>query len=162
MLKKSIETALNRQINRELYSAYLYLSMSACFESLTMKGFAHWLRIQASEEQTHAMKIYDYIIDKGGTVTLAAIDAPKVKWKSPKEAFEDVFAHEQKVTGFINELVDLAIRENDHATNNFLQWFVTEQVEEEKNAGGILGRIRMTGDIPGSLFILDSELSKRQ
>ncbi|MEN6610227.1 MAG: ferritin [Methanoregulaceae archaeon] len=162
MLKKSMESALNRQINRELYSAYLYLSMSACLESLSLKGFAHWLMVQAHEEQTHAMKMYDYLIDKGAVITLSAIDAPRTKWTNPREVFEDVLAHEQKVTGFINELVDLALRENDHASNNFLQWFVAEQVEEEKNAGDILGKIRMTADVPGNLFILDQELGKRQ
>lgn len=162
MLKKSMESALNRQINRELYSAYLYLSMSACLESYSLKGFARWLMVQAYEEQTHAKKMYEYLIDQGARVTLSAIDAPRTQWKTPREIFEDVLAHEQKVTGFINELVDLALRENDHATNNFLQWFVAEQVEEEKNAGDILGKIRMTADVPGNLFILDQELGKRQ
>jgi ferritin len=162
MLKKIMETALNKQINRELYSAYLYLSMAAWFESINMKGFAHWLRIQFREEQTHAMLIYDYVIAKGGTVTLTAIDAPKTKWKSAGDAFKDVLAHEQKVTGFINDLVDLAIKENDHATNNFLQWFVKEQVEEEENATEIVSKIGMIGDIPGHLFCLDKELSKRE
>jgi len=162
MLKKTLESALNRQINRELYSAYLYLSMSACLESHAMKGFAHWLMVQAYEEQTHAKKMYDYLVDKGARVILSPIDAPRTQWNTPREIFEDVLAHERKVTGFINELVDLAIRENDHATQNFLQWFVTEQVEEEKNAGDILGKIRMTADVPGNLFILDQELGKRQ
>lgn len=106
--------------------------------------------------------MYEYLIDQGARVTLSAIDAPRTQWKTPREIFEDVLAHEQKVTGFINELVDLALRENDHATNNFLQWFVAEQVEEEKNAGDILGKIRMTADVPGNLFILDQELGKRQ
>ena len=162
MLKKSVETALNKQINRELNSAYLYLSMSACFESMNMKGFAHWLRVQSKEEQSHAMKFYDYVIAKGGTVILGMIEAPKAKWKSPQEAFADVLAHEQKVTGFINDLVDIAIKEEDHATNNFLQWFVKEQVEEEENAVEILSKIKMIGDAPGILLFLDHELSKRE
>jgi ferritin len=162
MLSKNIEEALNRQINRELYSAYLYLAMSAYFENATMKGFAKWMRIQAKEEQAHAFKFYDYVIARMGKVTLSSIEAPKAKWASAGKVFEEVYAHEQKVTGMINALVELAIKEKDHATFEMLQWFVKEQVEEEEHADEILGKIECIGDIPGHLFCLDHELGKRQ
>jgi ferritin len=162
MLSKNIEEALNRQINRELYSAYLYLAMSAYFENANMKGFAKWMRIQAKEEQVHAFKFYDYVIARMGKVTLISIEAPKAKWVSAGKVFEEVYAHEQKVTGMINALVELAIKEKDHATFEMLQWFVKEQVEEEEHASEILGKIECIGDIPGHLFCLDHELGKRQ
>ncbi|MGB9175900.1 MAG: ferritin, partial [Methanoregula sp.] len=116
MITKTLETALSRQVNRELYSAYLYLSMSLYFESTNLKGFAKWMRMQAKEEQMHAMKIYDYIVSRGGKVALQDIEAPKNKWASAGKVFEDSYAHEQKVTGMINGLVDLAMKEKDHAT----------------------------------------------
>lgn len=162
MLSKSMESALNRQVNREMYSAYLYLAMSAYFETANMKGFAKWMRIQAKEEQAHAMKIYDYIIARGGTIALEAIEAPKAKWTSAGKVFEETYAHEQKVTGMINNLVDLAIREKDHATFEMLQWFVKEQVEEEQNASEILSQIKVLGDVVGHLFWLDHQLGKRE
>jgi ferritin len=162
MLSKTVEEALNRQINRELFSAYLYLAMSAYFESATMKGFAKWLRVQAKEEQAHAIKFYDYVIARGGKVNLIAIEAPKAKWTLAGKVFEEVYAHEQKVTGMINALVELAMKEKDHATFEMLQWFVKEQVEEEEHASEILGKIKSIGDIPGHLFCLDHELGKRQ
>jgi len=157
-----MESALNRQVNRELYSAYLYLAMSAYFETASMKGFAKWMRLQAKEEQSHAMKIYDYIIARGGKASLEAIEAPKAKWTSAGKVFEEVYSHEQKVTGMINNLVDLAIKEKDHATFEMLQWFVKEQVEEEEQASGILSQINMLGDVVGHLFWLDHELGKRE
>lgn len=162
MLTKSMEEALNRQINRELYSSYLYLAMSAYFKSANMDGFAKWMRVQAEEEKAHGMKIYDYVIARGGQVILQPIEAPKAKWASAGKIFEEVYAHEQKVTGMINSLVDIAIKEKDHATFEMLQWFVKEQVEEEEHAGGILAQIRLIGDIPGHLFWLDNQLGKRQ
>lgn len=162
MISKTIETALNRQVNRELYSAYLYLSMSGYFETAGLKGFAKWMRLQAKEEQVHAMKIYDYIIARGGKVTLEDIEAPKNKWASAGKVFEDTYAHEQKVTGMINALVDLAMKEKDHATFEMLQWFVKEQVEEEEHASEILNKIKSMGDIPGHLFRLDQDLGKRE
>ncbi len=162
MISKTMESALNRQVNRELYSAYLYLSMSAYFETASMKGFAKWLRLQAKEEQAHAMKIYDYVIARGGVVSLEAIEAPKVKWASAGKVFEEVYAHEQKVTGMINNLVDIAMKEKDHATFEMLQWFVKEQVEEEENANEILNQIRILGDVVGHLFWLDHQLGKRE
>lgn len=162
MLKKSIESALNKQLNAELYSSYLYLSMSAYFETIPLKGFAKWLRLQAAEEQEHGMKFYDYIIEAGGTVTLAQIAAPKSAWKSAREVFEEVYAHEQKVTGLIHNLMDLAIEEKDYATQQFLSWFVTEQVEEEANASDICAQIRMTEGAPGQLFAVNRELGMRE
>jgi ferritin len=162
MISKTMETALNRQVNRELYSAYLYLSMSSYFETAGLKGFAKWMRLQAKEEQAHGMKIYDYIIARGGRITLEEIEAPKNKWASAGKVFEDTYAHEQKVTGMINSLADLAIKEKDHATFEMLQWFVKEQVEEEEHASDILNQIKTVGDVPGHLLHLDHQLGKRE
>lgn len=162
MLKKSMEEALNKQVNAELYSSYLYLSMAAYCETQLMKGFAKWLRLQADEEREHAMKFFDYIIEAGGTVKLAKIEAPKTGWKSIGEVFDEVYEHEMKVTGLIGGLMDLAIKEKDYATRNFLGWFVKEQVEEEANASEIQGKIKMLGDVVGHLFWLDHELGKRE
>ena len=162
MLSKTMEDALNRQINRELYSSYLYLGMSAWFETQTLKGFAGWMLAQSGEERNHAMKIYDYVVARQGTVRLEAIEAPKAKWSSAGKIFEEVYAHEQKVTGMIDALVELAVREKDHATFEMLQWFVKEQVEEEANAATICEKIKTVGDVPGHLFMLDHELGKRK
>jgi len=162
MISKTMEEALNRQVNREYYSAYLYLAMSAYFESMTMKGFAKWMRIQAKEEQAHGDKFFDYILARGGKVTLGIIEAPKSKWTSPGKVFEEVSLHEQKVTAMINALVELAIKEKDHASFEMLQWFVKEQVEEEQHAGGILAQVTSAGDVPGHLFYLDHHLGKRE
>lgn len=162
MISKTMELALNKQVNRELYSAYLYLAMSSHFETVNMKGFARWMRVQAKEEQMHAMKIYDYIIARGGKTSLLDIEAPKAKWSSAGKVFEEVYAHEQKVTDMINGLVDLAVKEKDHASFEMLQWFVKEQVEEEKNASDILAEIICVGDHPGHLFCLDHKLAKRE
>jgi ferritin len=162
MISKTIETALNKQVNRELYSAFLYLAMSSYFQTVNLKGFAKWMRVQAKEEKVHALKIYDYIIARGGKATFDAIEAPKNKWASAGKVFEDSYAHEQKVTAMINGLVDLATREKDHATFEMLQWFVKEQVEEEENASDILNQIRIVGDVPGHLFYLDHQLGKRE
>jgi len=156
-----MEDALNKQVNREYYSAYLYLAMSAYFESANLKGFAKWMRIQAKEEQSHGDKILDYLMARSGKVTLGAIEAPKAKWASAGQVFEEVYAHEQKVTGMIHALVDLAIKEKDHATFEMLQWFVKEQVEEEEHSLAILEQIKCVGDVPGHLFYLDHELGKR-
>jgi ferritin len=162
MISKTMELALNKQVNRELYSAYLYLAMSSHFETVNMKGFAHWMRIQAREEQSHAMKIYDYIIARGGKPSLLAIEAPKAKWSSAGKVFEEVYAHEQKVTAMIHGLVDLAVKEKDHASFEMLQWFVKEQVEEEEHSSAILAQVQCVGDIPGHLFYLDHQLGKRE
>ena len=162
MLSKTVEDALNKQINRELYSAYLYLAMSAYFETANMKGFAKWMRLQAKEEQVHAFKFYDFVIARGGKASLLPIEAPKAKWASAGKIFEEVYVHEQKVTGMINALVELAMKEKDHATFEMLQWFVKEQVEEEEHSSGILEQIKIVGDVSGHLFYLDHHLGKRE
>ena len=161
MVSKKMEEALNGQVNAELYSAYMYLSMESYFKSLNFNGFANWMRIQTQEEVTHAMKIYDFVNERGGRVTLSAIDGPPTEWNSPLAVFEVVYKHEQKVTGLINDLVNLAIKEKDHATNSFLQWFVNEQVEEESSADEIVQQLKMMEDAPGGMFMLDRELGQR-
>lgn len=161
MMNEKIQDALNEQLNAEMYSSYLYLSMSAYFQGTDLAGFANWMRVQAQEELMHAMKFYDYINERGGRVTLKEIAAPQIAWKSPQAAFEHVYSHEQKVTGLINDLVNLAISEKDHATNSFLQWYVTEQVEEEASASGILQKIKIIGGEGSGLFMLDSEMGQR-
>ena len=161
MISKKIEEAFNKQINAETFSAYLYLSMSAALEGMSLPGFANWMRCQAQEEMLHAMKFYSHIIERGGTVTLTAIEAPKVKWSDATEIFEDAYRHEQKVTGLINGLVDLAIEEKDHASNMFLQWFVTEQVEEEASADEVIQKLKLVGDGQGAMFMLDKEMAAR-
>jgi len=161
MLKEKVEAALNNQINEELYSSYLYLSMAAFFESQNFSGFANWMKIQSQEEYGHAMKIYNYILDRDGNVNLQKIEAPKGNWKSHLEAFEDALKHEQKVSKSIYDLVELSFSEKDHATNTFLQWFVNEQVEEESTSLKINERLKLTGDNKGALFMLDRELGMR-
>lgn len=160
MDEKMVE-ALNSQLNAEMYSAYLYLSMGTYFEDLDLSGFANWMRVQAQEEMTHAMKIHDYIIQRGDRVTLTKIDAPPIDWESPVKAFEHVYEHEQKVTGLINQLVNLALSLGDHATNNFLQWFVAEQVEEEESSSGVLKKVKMANDSLSAMLMLDAELAQR-
>jgi len=152
---------LNRQVNAELYSSYLYLSMAAYFESINLKGFANWMKIQAQEEVTHAMKFFDYINERGGRVTLDTIKKPPAEWKSPLDVFETTYKHEVNVTKMINSLVDLAIREKDHATYNMLQWFVAEQVEEEASADAIRQQLKFIGKDGRGLLMLDRELSRR-
>ena len=161
MLGKKKGKALNDQVNAELYSSYLYLSMEAYFQSLSLNGFAKWMRCQAQEELFHAMKMYDHINERGGRVTLAAIEGPQIEWKSPLDVFETTLAHEKKVTGLINNLVDLAISEHDHASNSFLQWYVNEQVEEEASADEVIQKLKLMGDIPNGLFMVDRELATR-
>jgi ferritin len=161
MINPKIQEAFNKQINAELYSSYLYLSMSAYFESVNLDGFAHWMRCQAQEEVVHAVKFYNFINERGGAVTLFAIEGPPTAWGSPLAAFEEAYAHEQKVTALINNLVDLALEQRDHASNNFLQWFVAEQVEEEASADGVIQKIKLAGNEGGGLFMLDRELATR-
>jgi ferritin len=161
MISKKMEKALNEQVNAELYSAYLYLSMEAYFKSLNLNGFANWMMVQTQEEVSHAMKIYGFIDERGGRITLKAIEGPKTEWDSPLAAFEAVYEHEQKVTSLINNLVNLAIGEKDHATNSFLQWFVNEQVEEEASADQLVQQLKMMEKAPGGMFMLDRELAQR-
>jgi len=161
MINKKIEAAFNEQVNAELYSAYLYLSMSAYFESLSLKGFANWMRCQAQEELLHAMKFYAFINERGGRVALKAVEAPPTAWSSPLDAFQQAYAHEQTVTALINGLVDLALQEREHSANAFLQWFVTEQVEEEASADAVVQQLKLAGDAGGGLFMIDRELATR-
>ncbi len=161
MLSQRMEEALNKQVNAELYSAYLYLSMAAYFESMNLEGFAHWMKMQTQEELTHAMKFYNFINERGGRVRLATIEAPPSEWASPLAAFEAALKHEQYVTSLINDLVNLALEERDHATNIFLQWFVSEQVEEEASVGAVVERLKLVGDSPQGLFMVDREMAKR-
>jgi ferritin len=161
MLNPKIQDALNSQINAELYSSYLYLSMSAYFDSQNLAGMANWMRIQAQEELTHAMKFFDFVNERDGRVLLTQVESPKTEWTSPLDVFEDALAHERKVTGLINNLVDLSLGEKDHASNTFLQWFVTEQVEEEAAARTIVDKLKLIGDNPMPLYMLDGELGQR-
>jgi ferritin len=154
--------ALNEQINAELYSAYLYQAMAAHFEAANLRGFAHWMDVQAKEEQGHARKIYEHLVDRGGRVVLKAIAAPPVEWKSSLAIFEESYAHEQKVTGLIHNLVDLARAEKDHAAEVFLAWFVTEQVEEEASASEIVEKLKMIKEQPQGLLMLDAQLAGRE
>ena len=161
MFTEKMQKALNGQLNAELYSSYLYLSMNAYFKSVNLDGFANWMHYQAQEELEHSMKFYDFIIQRGAKVELMQIEPPPTEWSSPLAVFEATLAHEQKVTGLINDLVNVAHEENDHATNIFLQWFVSEQVEEEESVGGVLEQLKLMGDAQGGLFMMDRELAKR-
>jgi ferritin len=161
MIGKKMLDALNEQVNAELYSAYLYQAMAAHFEAGNLKGFAHWMDLQAKEEQAHARKIYEFLVNRGGRVLLKAIAAPPVEWKSPLAIFEESYAHEQKVTGLIHKLVDLARAENDHAAEVFLAWFVSEQVEEEANASEIVEKLKMVKEHVQGLLMLDAHLAQR-
>jgi ferritin len=162
MLGPEIQDAMNEQIKNELYSAYQYLSMAAYCESANLPGFASWMRAQAREETEHAMKFYDFVLDRSGRVVLRGIEGPVVEFGSPLEVFERALGHEQKVTTMINDLYGLAVRENDYASQAFLQWFVTEQVEEEKNTGDVVETLKMIGDKSEALFLLDRELGQRR
>lgn len=161
MMNKKVEAAINKQINAEIYSAYLYLSMNAYFHSINLPGFANWMRVQALEELTHADKFYTFLVSRGGQIKLEAVDGPPVQWKSPLDVFENSFKHEQKVTSLINNLVDLSLKEKDHATNSMLKWFVDEQVEEEANAENIVKQLKLMGDSGHGLYMLDRELAQR-
>jgi len=156
-----MEAALNQQVNAELYSAYLYQSMSAWAQAKALKGLANWMDCQAKEEMIHALKIYGFIVERNARVTLTAIDGPPTEWDSPVAVAENVLVHEQKVTGLINGLVDLAIEEKDHATRSFLNWFVDEQVEEEASANDLLDRLNLAADSPGGMMMIDRELAQR-
>ncbi len=161
MLSKKMDKALNGQINAEIYSSYMYLSMSAWFEQAGLAGLANWMRQQAQEEMFHGMKIFDFVNERGARVILEAIIQPPSDWKSALDVFQATLAHEQKVTGLINDLTNLALDERDHATNIFLQWFISEQVEEEAGVGAILDKLKLIGKESGGLFALDQELGQR-
>jgi ferritin len=158
MLTPKMQDALNAQINAELHAFYTYLSMSAYFESQGYPGFAAWMRHHSDEEMVHAMKIYDYIIDRRSIVKLKAIKEPRTEWQTPLEVLQDALHHEQTVTRLINDLVALAREERDYATDSFLQWFVDEQVEEEQVVDAIIQDLQHIGDFGPGLYMLDREL----
>ena len=160
-MSNDMSKALNTQINHELYSAYLYLGMAAYFKMNNLPGFGKWLEFHAQEELTHAMKMYNFIIDRSWHVNLLPIQAAKTTWKSPEDALTAAYEHEKQVTSMINHLVTMAINTNDHASNIFLQWFVTEQVEEELVFSEILGKIKLAGDFSAAMLFLDTELEKK-
>lgn len=161
MIDKKMEKAINDQINAELYSAYLYLSMVAYFEDEDLPGMAAWMKAQAQEEVAHATKFFDYVNERGGRVVLDAIEKPDVEWESPLAVFEAAYKHEQYVTGRINELVDIAEELKDRATFQFLQWYIEEQVEEEASADEIVQKLKRIGDKTSALFMLDKEMGGR-
>jgi ferritin len=161
MLSENLQTMLNEQIKNELYSGYLYLAMSAYCETEDLPGFAHWMREQAKEEQEHAMRLFDFINDRGGQVVLHAIDQPPVEFGAPLELFQAVYEHEQKVTRLINDLYEAAVGENDYAAQVMLHWFIDEQVEEEKTAGDIVALLERVGDHVNGLLMVDRDLAQR-
>ncbi|MBU4564528.1 MAG: ferritin [Desulfarculus sp.] len=161
MLDPKMEAAINGQINAEIYSSYLYMSMATWFDSQSLPGMAHWMRVQAQEEWTHAIKFYTYVNERGGRVILSAIDGPATEWDSPLAVFQAVAEHEAKVTGLIHGLMDLALEIRDHASSSFLQWFVNEQVEEEASAAEAVGQMKLAKDNPSALLMLDKDLATR-
>jgi ferritin len=161
MINEKMNEAFNNQIKEEMYSANLYLSMTAYFEELGLKGFANWMKIQVQEETAHAMGIFDYIIERGGKVTIQALNQPKSTWNSPLDCFDAVYKHEQLVTSFINKLIDVAEAEKDRAALSFLQWYIKEQVEEEANCIEIIAKLKLIGADPNALLLLDKDLSGR-
>ena len=162
MVSKSMQDAMNEQINKELFSSYLYLSMAAYFEDKNLPGFGHWMRVQADEEREHAMKFYDFILERGGKVVMKAIDAPKTEWTSSLEVAEEVAAHEAKVTASIYALYELALKEKDYPAQVMLQWFISEQVEEEKNAAEIVANLKLIEERGTAVLMLDHRLAKRK
>jgi len=161
MLSKKMQEALNSQINAEYFSSYLYLSMAAYCEKIDLKGFGNWFRVQSQEEMIHVMKFFEYVLDRDGEVTLTAIESPTTQWASPLAVFEAALKHEQYITGRIGKLVDLATSESDHVTNALLQWFLNEQIEEEATATRIMKELKLAGDTPAALFMIDRELGQR-
>jgi ferritin len=162
MIQDKMNRLLNDQIGEETFSGYLYLAMAAWFESRTLKGFAHWMKVQAREELAHAMKFFNYLCEAGGKVELSTIAAPKKEWPSPLAVFEESLAHEKHITARIYGLLEAANAEKDYATASMLQWFVNEQVEEESNASEILEKLKMIGESKGGLLYQDKELRKRE
>lgn len=161
MINENVGKILNEQVNKELYSAYLYLSMSAYFSDLGLLGFANWMRVQAQEEQAHAMFIYDFLIDRGEKVILTTIDAPPTSWENSLNVIEEVLKHEIYVTSLINNIISVAEEAKDRATMSYMNWFVDEQVEEEANAKEIIDKLKLIGDDKSALYLLDKDLSTR-
>ena len=161
LFTKEMEASINKQINEELFSAYLYQSMAAYFETLSFNGMATWMELQAQEEMLHAKKFYGYMNERGGKVLFTTIEGPKTNWESPLAAFEDALQHEQHITGCIYKLFDLAVEQKDHMTNVFLNWFITEQAEEESTVQKIIDNMKMIKDSKNGLYMMDKELGKR-
>ncbi len=161
MVSKEVQDAINEQIKHEFFAAYQYLSMMTYFEGASLGGFANWMRLQAQEEVSHAMRLLDFLLDRGGEVDLQAIDKPKTGFNSPLEVMRAALAHEQKVTGMINDLYELAVTHKDYPAQILMQWFITEQVEEEKSAGDIVEQLEFVGDSPGALLVIDERLGQR-
>lgn len=162
MLSKAVKDAINEQIKNEIYSAYLYLSMSAHCQAINLPGFAHWMRLQTQEEISHAMKLFDYLNDRRARVVLQAIDQPPAEFKSPLDIFQQALEHEQKVTGMVHRLYELAVKENDYATQVEVQSLIKEQVEEEKSASDVVEKLKLIGDDGTGLLMLDRQLGARQ
>lgn len=160
-MDKAVQAAVNRQIAREFQAGYLYLAMSAHFDQASLLGFASWMRLQAQEELLHAMRLFDFMNQRGATVKLDAVEAPPTDFGKPLSLFEDALAHEKEVTKLIHELYDLAVDKHDHATQLELQWFITEQVEEENSIGTVVDQLRMAGENEAAVLILDRELGTR-
>jgi ferritin len=160
-MSAALQRAMNDQIQKEFYAHYLYLAMSAWFEERNFEGFAKWMRIQADEERNHAMRIFDFVLDRGGKVRLEGIPEPGTKWKTALEVFDAARKHEAMVSGSINELYARATSEKDYASQVMLQWFITEQVEEEKTSTSLAERLRLVGDSATGLIILDRQLGER-
>jgi ferritin len=161
MLSEKMQAALNNQINAELHSAYIYLSMAAYFADKNLNGFANWMRVQAQEELVHAMKFYDFVVERRGRVLLQAVEAVPTEWPTSLAVFEAAFKHEQKISGMIHEIANLAQDERDHPTSSFLKWFIDEQVEEESSADAVVQQLRLIGDSGAGLFMLDREMGTR-
>ena len=161
MISKAMQEAINEQINKELYSSYLYLSMAAYFENKNLSGFAKWLHVQTDEERGHGMKFYQHLVDRGGRVGLKAISAPATEWQSYLEVFKEVQSHEAAVTASINNLYGLAVKEKDYPLQVLLQWFINEQVEEEKNAADIVQQLELIDAHGTAVLMLDHQLGKR-
>lgn len=159
--KKNVQEILNKQINAEFWSAYLYLSMSSYFAERGLAGFANWMRVQYQEEVSHALKIFDYVIARGGQVVLEPIDAVPSDWKGISQIFDSTYEHECLVTDMIHKCYEVAVEERDHATANMLQWFISEQAEEEESALEIIDKIKLIGENGPALYMLDKELGAR-
>ncbi len=162
MISKTLQNALNNQIQSETYSSYLYMAMAAYADSKNFKGIAKWFKVQSSEEWMHAMKFYDFLVERGATVIFKAIEQPPSDFKSILHAFEATLEHEKKVTASINKLYELALKENDYPTQIMLHWFIDEQVEEEANVTEIIEKIKLVGEKSGSILWIDNELGKRE
>jgi ferritin len=161
MINKNMQDAINEQINKEMYSSYLYLSMAAYFESTGLPGAAKWMRVQSEEETEHAMKFFEHLIDRGGKVELKPIAAPEIEWAGPMAAFEAVLQHEQFVTKSINDLYEVALKEKDYPAQVLLQWYINEQVEEEKNAAAVIDNMNRIEAHETAVLQLDHQLGKR-